>query len=317
MTKQKNPNVLKRTKSHSESQTKSKKTFIYALKCLSKNEAKEFLAFSFYGSMFNSIYVSDSKIAGQIGISRVKANIIKNHILKKLGLISVENRGANRTCITRVLFNILNNIDLVLYFIDEIKALAGVFGYHITRFIKISYRKILSNVFSSNSRDKNIEVLKKLEHILNKSRSFPEKFKKLSLVERICLSVFPVSAIEYALDTISNNPCKVRNKLSLIRYLALYYVKLHDLSSLIHLSDWLYRISLKHAVNTKYIKNIKHSIFKGKKNSMFGVSLLKSVAPKGVGCKRKKTPHMLKNLKEKELGSRGKDFMDFIGSMCS
>ena len=88
--------------------------------------------------------------------------------LKKLGLISVENRGANRTCITRVLFNILNNIDLVLYFIDEIKALAGVFGYHITRFIKISYRKILSNVFSSNSRDKNIEVLKKLEHNENR-----------------------------------------------------------------------------------------------------------------------------------------------------
>jgi len=305
------------TKSPNLSQVNPKKTFISALKRLSKNETKEFLAFSFYGSMFNSIYVSDGKIADQISLSRGKANTIKNNVLKKLGLITVKNRGANRTCITKVNFNILNNIDLVLYFMDEIKSLAGVFGYHITRFLKISYRKILDIVFSSNFRDKNIEVLYELETLLNKHRDLPKPFQNLPLVERICLSVFPLPAIEYALNQVFSYPCKVKNRLSLMRYLALYYVKLYDLSSLIHLSDWLYRVSLKHAVNTKYIKNIKHSIFKGKNKSMFGVSLLKSVAPKGVGCKRKQTPHMQKSLKSEELGPRGLSFMNFIKSDCS
>ena len=205
---------------------------------------KTLLCFSFYDYFYNKVYVSDSKIAKQANISREWANKTK-HVLQADGLISIENRGANKTCITKVSVNIFNDPELIHYLINDIKALAGVFKYHFTRFLKISHLYLINKIFKSINRtkkEKELDFLYELSKTFNNGRISTIKEEKFTMKQEICLGVFPLSAIQFAIDTVKAYPLKIRNKFKFIRYMCSFYCRRHNIPSFEHLSFWIYKV---------------------------------------------------------------------------
>lgn len=247
---------------------------------LTRDQAKTALMFHYYAYTFKKVWVSDSTIGSKCKLSRVKINVIKNHKLN--GLVSVYNRGPNRTCITRVRNNVFNNPDLIYYLMNHIKALAGVFKYHFTRFIKISYMKILSNTFlSPNNRLMasrslaTINILHEFNKILNNGRFSKLKNLNFNLKQEIALGVFPLSALRYANSIIGCYPFEIMDKFALAIRLCDHHVKLNNIETMSHLRHFVSDMFN----NVKFVlksNNVDYDIFINGKKDLVKKELPKS-----------------------------------------
>ena len=287
------------TKLIHEVKRKNKKNLISRLKSLSGNQLKILLSFSFYDSIFKSVYVSDGYIGGKLGLSREWVNRSKHK--KLFSFLRVVNRGANRTCITSLRLNLLKDPDLLMYCINEIRALAGVFKYQFTRFLKISYMSIINGLKFRQKWGRDIEVLSKFSDLVCSEYL---RSKKMSLKQEICLSVFPVSALEHAWSLFEGYPFGVSDKFRFIYSAARQYCVANGIEYMNHLSFWFFKI-------TGLLYNIEFN--------KLGDSL--TVAPKGNGCKRGQDASLVEKPKKREVDTSFFDFLaanpDIRESFCS
>lgn len=270
-----------------EVKRKKKKSLISRLKSLSANQLKILLSYNFYDSIFKSIYMSDGYLAGKLGLSREWINKSKHSKLSSF--LGVVNRGSNRTCITNCKINLLNDPDLLIFCINEIRALAGVFKYQFTRFLKISYMSIVNGLKFREKWGRDIELLSKFSDLVCSDYL---RSKKMSLKQEICLSVFPVSALEYAWSVFEGYPFGVRDKFRFIYYAARLYCVSNGIEYMDHLSFWFFKIT-----------NLSYNI----ETNKLGDSL--TVAPKGMGCKRKQDASLVNKPKKGKVSA---SFMEFL-----
>jgi hypothetical protein len=143
--------------------------------------------------------------------------------------------------VVRVRENILDNPELIHFYINELRELSGYIKFQFTQYLRISYLYILNNINNNKfliKELKEIEYLGQFNKVLNGDRL---KALKLELRDEICLGVFPTQAIMYAFNTIEFYP-NVKSRIKLLYFLAKDYCVNHNLLYFKHLSYWIFSL---------------------------------------------------------------------------